>query len=511
MARRKRSQSTQSDSAASSPSPSRPASSNPKLSPQAQKALQVATDEALETRQPVHQVVTAQQQLDPKNEALKELAALLTPRTNKYIPWQATETQTAFLLYASREAMYGGAAGGGKSVALLMAALQYVDVPGYHALLLRRTFAALAKPGALIDLAHEWLAGTDAVWNEQRKQWTFPSGATLSFGYLDTEKDKFQYQGAAFHFVGFDELTQFTKTQYTYLFSRCRRRKAVAGEMPPPSASVPLRVRSASNPGGEGHVWVYQRFFVEGGRVFIPAKLADNPHLDIEAYREMLAELPLVERLQLEGGDWGVSEKGGWFEDEWFQVIDAHQLPRHGLRRLRFWDLASTKPKKKRKEPDYTVGTLMGEFRGILYVIDVVRFREGPAETEARIIKTAELDGYEVPQHFEQEPGSHSALFLSGLARRELKGFQVHWEHVTGDKATRAKPMAAKASKNFISIVRGAWNSAWLEELRSFPNDALHDDQVDSSSGALQKLVRGRPSEVGVSVAPTPTLTMRGM
>ena len=98
-----------------------------------------------------------------------ELSRLLTPRLTKYIPWQPTETQAAFLVLDCGEALYGGAAGGGKSVALLMAALQYVDVPGYNALLLRRTFAALSKPGALIDLAHDWLQGTDATWNEQQK------------------------------------------------------------------------------------------------------------------------------------------------------------------------------------------------------------------------------------------------------------------------------------------------------------------------------------------------------
>ena len=103
-------------------------------------------------------------------DVLDELAALLAPRLNKYIKWAPTETQTAFLLLDAKEAMYGGAAGGGKSVALLAAALQYVDAPGYHALILRRTFAALSKPGALIDLAHDWLSDTDATWNEQRKQ-----------------------------------------------------------------------------------------------------------------------------------------------------------------------------------------------------------------------------------------------------------------------------------------------------------------------------------------------------
>jgi len=145
---------------------------------------------------------------------------------NRYIPVQPTTAQATFLLYNGPEALYGGAAGGGKSVALLMAALQYVDVAKYNALLLRRTFAALAKPEALIPLSHEWLArqmrnGT-AISIAGHSEW----GDAL-VRLPRHEKDKFQYQGAAYHFVGWDELTQFTDTQYTYLFSRKRRTKAM--------------------------------------------------------------------------------------------------------------------------------------------------------------------------------------------------------------------------------------------------------------------------------------------
>ena len=117
------------------------------------------------------------------------------------------------------EALYGGAAGGGKSDALLMAALQYVDVPGYAALLLRRTYADLALPGALMDRAAEWLSGTDAKWNGQEKSWSFPSGATTTFGYMATDADKYRYQSAEFQFIGWDELTQFPSDPYLYMLS----------------------------------------------------------------------------------------------------------------------------------------------------------------------------------------------------------------------------------------------------------------------------------------------------
>lgn len=444
----------------------------------------VLVDRALEEGRPIEAVAQDEAAANPVDAALAELARLLTPRTNKYIPWEPSETQTAFLLLDCREALYGGAAGGGKSVALLMAALQYVDVPGYHALLLRRTFAALSKPGALIDLAHEWLRGTDATWNEQRKQWTFPSGATLSFGYLDTDGDRYQYQGAAFAFVGFDELTQFTRTQYTYLFSRCRKR--ANGE----ASGVPLRVRSASNPGGEGHAWVYERFFTEGrakGRVFIPAKLDDNPHLDAESYREMLAELSPVERRQLEEGDWRAVKAGDWFAADAWQYIEAHQLP---IRRrcVRYWDTASTKPSARNKDPDFYVGVLMSEVDGVFYIEDVERFRLGPAEAEARLAAVTARDGPDVEVWMAQEPGSQSEILISTYARTIFMGVPFRGDRQTGDKVHRAKPLSAAVHNKLVRLVRAAWNRDFTDECEAFFDPNIHDDQVDAASGAHQKL-----------------------
>ncbi len=178
-----------------------------------------------------------------------------------------------------------------------MAALQYVHVPGYTALILRRTFADLILPDAIMARAKEWLAGTDAEWNEQRKQFTFPSGAVLQFGYLDTDKDRYRYQGGAYQFIAFDELTQFPEAWYRYLFSRLRKGTAL---------DVPLRVRAATNPGGVGHEWVRRRFLAKPDpqRPFVSAKLDDNPSLDAREYREALGVLDETTRRQLEEGLW---------------------------------------------------------------------------------------------------------------------------------------------------------------------------------------------------------------
>lgn len=201
---------------------------------------------------------------------------------------------------------YGGAAGGGKSDWLLMGALEYVDVPEYAAIIFRRTFTDLSLPGAIMARSKQWLRQTDATWNEQLKQWAFPSGATLQFAYLKDAGDELRYQSAEFQYVGFDELTQFPEGQYTYLFSRLRRPENGA------LSHVPLRMRAASNPGGVGHGWVKKRFPIDGvpreRRVFIPAKIADNPHLDAVSYRASLSRLGETLQLQLEHGDWSVAE-----------------------------------------------------------------------------------------------------------------------------------------------------------------------------------------------------------
>jgi len=205
-----------------------------------------------------------------------------------------------------------------------MAALQHVDTPGYAALLLRRTFADLALPGALMDRADSWLRGTAAKWNGMEHSWTFPSGATITFGYLETEVSKYRYQSAEFQFVGFDELTQFSETQYTYLFSRLRR---LAG------SDVPIRMRAASNPGGIGHEWVKQRFIStqeHEDRVFISAKLRENPHVDQDAYLAALEKLDEVTKAQLLDGNWDVTPAGAYFslftrDDE--HVQDVKPVP----------------------------------------------------------------------------------------------------------------------------------------------------------------------------------------
>jgi predicted phage terminase large subunit-like protein len=411
-------------------------------------------------------------------DVLEKALALEWRRRIPMAPHTPTARQAEFLGLAVREALYGGAAGGGKSDALLMAALQHVDDPGYAAILFRRTFADLALPGALMDRAHGWLAGSGARWNERDKTWAFPSGASLSFGYLEHENDKYRYQGAEFQFIGFDELTQFTETQYRYMISRLRR--CVGAE-------VPLRMRAASNPGGVGHEWVRQRFLIEGpeaGRVFVPAKLGDNPHLDREEYEKALNELDPVTLAQLRDGDWNTVPKGPMFDRSWFEIVDA--APVEG-RRLRYWDFAATEAKAG-KDPDWTVGVRMSLLRGVYHVEDVRRVRAKPLDVERLVKQTAISDGKGVEVVMEQEPGSSGIHLLDHYRRSVLVGWAVRGDKKTGNKLDLAKPLSSAAQAGNVRIVRGAWNRAWLDEVEAFPTEGIHDDQVDASSGAQRFL-----------------------
>ncbi len=237
--------------------------------------------------------------------SLPDLLGERFPPLATYCPNLATisRQQGLFLLLDEEQAFYGGAAGGGKSDALLMAALQYVDVPRYAALLLRRTYAELEKSDGLIPRADAWLSNTDARRTDGGRKWVFPSGARLEFGHVKDEADKHNFQSAAYSFVGFDELTSFSESVYDYIgFSRARRLKL--GRI----AKVPIRVRSASNPGNVGHLWVKRRFVDEATRKpgvrFIPAQVEDNPGLDVEQYRASMSHLDEALQAQLLEGNW---------------------------------------------------------------------------------------------------------------------------------------------------------------------------------------------------------------
>ena len=432
-----------------------------------------------------------------QQRAAETLLDLIGPLRLRHCPLQPTPRQEAFLRLTHREVLYGGAAGGGKSVAMLMAALQYSDVPGYHALLLRPSLTEFELPGGLIELAHEWLDGSGAHWSGENRSWQFhgpgrngTGGASIRFGYLDGPKDANRYAGSSFSFIGFDELVRFEEAEYRRVFRMLRGPKEASDAAPDGTtiAVVPQRVRATSNPGGPNHNWVKHYFVDEATRpddvLYMPSRITDNRHLNRTAYEAALEKLSPAERERLLNGDWEVPDEGDVFQRQWLQIIDRTALPAP-LDAVRFWDLAATEPTPSRPDPDWTVGLKLERHRptGTFYVTSIVRTRKAAGGIEQLVAATAAQDGKSVRIVIEQEPGSAGVSVADRYKRHVLAGYNVRTERATGAKDVRARVVAAAAETGLITIVSGPNTTEFLDELCAFPN-ARHDDCVDAFAGA---------------------------
>ena len=260
--------------------------------------------------------------------------------------------QEEFLSAGERDVLYGGAAGGGKSFALLADPLRYCHNPNHRGLLLRRTLDELTE---LIDKSRQLYtkAFPGAKFRESKSTWHFPSGATIWFTYLDRDKDVTRFQGQAFNWIGIDEITQYP-TPYVWDYLRSRLRST------DPELQENLYMRCTANPGGVGGWWV-KKMYIEGTpenkafpafdidtrktfvwpsghekagqplffRKFVPARLTDNPHLMADGqYEAMLRSLPDVERKRLLEGDWDVAEGAAFPEfSRTKHVVEPFDLP----------------------------------------------------------------------------------------------------------------------------------------------------------------------------------------
>lgn len=249
---------------------------------------------------------------------------------NQNIIWQPQPKQIQFMQRPEFECLYGGAAGGGKSDALVVEALRQVHIPYYKALILRKTYPQLTE---LIDKSQLIYprAIPGARYNSTTHTWTFPSGAKIVFGSMPHNKSKTDYQGKAFDLICFDELTHFEYDEYTYLYSRCR----------PNGPGTRCYIRSTTNPGGKGHNWVKDRFItaappmtpivedvevtdnkgkkihIKRDRIFVPATVFDNQKLldNDPSYIASLGMMPEAEKQALLYGDW--NSFSGQVFNEW--------------------------------------------------------------------------------------------------------------------------------------------------------------------------------------------------
>jgi hypothetical protein len=239
--------------------------------------------------------------------------------------------QTDFLAAGEKDVLYGGAAGGGKSYAMLIDPLRYAHKKAHRALILRRSMPELRE---MIDKSRELypLAFQGAKFREVEKLWNFPSGAKIEFGFLERDADVYRYQGQAYSWIGFDEITHLpTEFSWNYLASRLRTT----------DPEIQTYLRCTANPGGVGSHWVKKRYIEPSkhntgfkgkdglSRKFIPAKLADNPYLAHDGiYEQMLMSLPPIQRRQLLEGNWDVAEGAAFVEfDTQVHVIPPFEMP----------------------------------------------------------------------------------------------------------------------------------------------------------------------------------------
>jgi len=267
-------------------------------------------------------------------EAIKDREVIFEPNEGP---------QTEFLAASEREVFYGGARGGGKSYAMLVDPLRYCDKQKHRALLIRRTMPELRD---LINHSQQLYpkAYPGAKWREQEKEWKFPSGARIEFGYAENLTDALRYQGQSYTWIGIDELPQYP-TEDIYNFLRSSLRSV--------DPEIPVYMRATGNPGNVGSLWV-KNMFVDPAvpntkfdidiktptgikkisRRFIPAKLEDNPYLmQTDDYYAMLASLPEVQRKQFLDGNWEAFEDSSFPEfNKDIHVIKPFDIPRNWMK-----------------------------------------------------------------------------------------------------------------------------------------------------------------------------------
>ena len=428
--------------------------------------------------------------------------------------------QETFMSSPADVAIFGGAAGGGKTWALLLEPVRHYQNKDFGAVIFRRTIPEITHEGALWDEAGKLYPYLGGKPNKNDHQYTFPTGSRITFSHMQNEDDKEAWKSAQIPLIEFDQLETFTRTQFFYMFSRNRS-----------TCGVKPYIRATCNPepgwladflawwiAEDGYAipersgqirWMVQENDIiywadtpeeltsthPGGLpksvTFILSTVYDNQKL-LEINPEYLANLqalPLIDCERLlgdreRGGNWKIKPSAGKvFNKAWFEIIDA--VPAGG-RQLRFWDLAATETKLK-NDPDFTASVEGKQIKGITYVLDVTNDQIDPATTDTHMINIAKQDGKTVSIRFEQEGGASGKRDAHHITTM-LIGYDVRGVPPESDKITRAKPFAAQALAGNVKLLRAPWNEMFLNHLHGQP-DLPHDDMMDAASGMFNELL----------------------
>jgi predicted phage terminase large subunit-like protein len=420
-------------------------------------------------------------------------------------------------------AVYGGAAGAGKSYALLLEPLYHVSNPLFGAVIFRRTYPQIKNEGGLWDTS-ETIYPICGGSPRGGLKWHWPSGANIAFAHMQHEQDRYQWDGAQIALIEFDQLEHFTWRQFSYMLSKNR---SVCGVDP--------YIRATCNPDPDSWLRDFMRWWIDddtglpiqsrGGVVrwfvilnnevlwaddpselrarygekvlpksftFIPGSIHDNIRL-LEKNPDYLANLEAlhcVDRERLLFGNWNARDTAGaYFHPEWFEIIKAAPPLED---QIRYWDRAATPAESNpatKQHGSATAGCRMGTAaNGLTIIEDMVRFWGSPLMVEETVKNVASQDTQRIRIGIEEDPGQ-AGKAEAQYHVRNLKGYDVTVNAVRESKGRRARPLAAQAEAGNVKLVEGRWNEAFLREAENFDgSDRCASDQIDAASGAFHLL-----------------------
>lgn len=448
--------------------------------------------------------------------------------------------QEAFLATPADICIYGGAAGGGKSYAILLEASRHTNNGKFGAVIFRKNSKQITAEGGLWDTSLEIYTGAARPRMGPPARWIWPSGAKITFDHIENEQALEKWQGTQIAMIGFDELTHFTKKQFFYMLSRNRS-----------TCGVKPYVRATCNPDPDSFVadliawWIDQdtglpipersgviRYM---GRLrdeiiwgdtpeevveksygeiklqdvksftFIASKLSDNKILleTNPGYEASLKAMATVERERLLNGNWKIRPAAGlYFKRGRVNVLQ--EIPDDVFQWVRAWDLAATEDKKGQNPEDgpaYTAGVLIGKRKCGRYIVaDVINQRLNSADVRNTVKNTAAADKARyknVRIRMNQDPGQAGKEQAEQYIKL-LAGYSLNIERESGSKETRAEPFSAQwlglpgSETGNVDVLEAPWNDAYFSQLESFPQSKWKD-MVDASSTAFNELESGKP------------------